>query len=122
MKGIIAVLYYYYKILSMEPKLKYARVFNFSAGPCQLPEEVLEEAHAQFFNVRGEGTSALEISHRSKTFVAIESDAKKDMRKFLGIPNDYEIIFFNGGAAAQNTAVPMNLMGAKKSANYLITG
>ncbi len=83
---------------------------------------MLEDAHAQFFNVRGEGTSALEMSHRSKTFVSIVNDAKADLRRFLGISKDYEVIFFNGGASAQNMAVPMNLMGSNKKANYLITG
>ena len=101
---------------------KYSRAFNFSPGPCQLPVEVVEEAHAQFFNVRGEGTSALEISHRSKCFTQIQNDAKDDLRKFLNIPSNYEILFLNGGASAQNMGVPMNMIGEKKRANYLITG
>ena len=104
-------------------KLKYDRAYNFSAGPCQLPIETLEEAHRQFFNVRGYGTSALEISHRSKTFLQIQKEAKDNLRAFLNIPSNYEIMFLNGGGYAQNQAVPMNLYNpSKKVANYLVTG
>ena len=98
-----------------------ARVYNFSAGPAVLPEEVLQEAADEMLDYRGCGISVMEMSHRSKDFEKILNDAKQDLTDLLAIPDDYEILFVQGGASQQFAAIPMNLM-KNRVADYIITG
>lgn len=98
------------------------RVFNFSAGPSMLPLSVLERAGSEITNYRGSGMSVMEMSHRSKVFDTIFQETKAKFRKALNIPQDYEILFLQGGASTQFSAVPLNLMGEKGKADYAVTG
>lgn len=98
-----------------------ARVYNFSAGPAVLPEEVLKEAAADMLDYKGCGMSVMEMSHRSKMFDDIIKTAEADIRKLMGIPDNYKVLFLQGGASQQFAAVPMNMMKNKK-AGYIITG
>jgi len=98
-----------------------ARVYNFSAGPAVLPEEVLQEAADEMLDYRGCGLSVMEMSHRSADFEKIIGDAKSDLTDLLGIPENYEVLFVQGGASQQFAAVPMNLM-KNKVADYIVTG
>jgi phosphoserine aminotransferase len=98
------------------------RIYNFSAGPAILPEEVLLEAQKELFSLPGVGMSILEISHRSKTFDAIHSEAKDGIKKLLNISDDYQILFLQGGASLQFSMVPLNLMPPKNKADYISTG
>ena len=98
------------------------RVYNFSAGPAILPEEVLLEAQKDLFALPGVGMSVLEISHRSKTFEKIFNDAVSGLRSLLNISNNYEILFLQGGASLQFSMVPLNLMPPKNKADYILTG
>ena len=97
------------------------RVYNFSAGPAVLPEEVLKEAANDMLSYKGCGMSVMEMSHRSKMFDNIIKEAEADLRKLLNIPDNYKVLFLQGGASQQFAAVPMNLMKNKK-ADYIITG
>ncbi|MEG2261424.1 MAG: 3-phosphoserine/phosphohydroxythreonine transaminase [Raoultibacter sp.] len=97
------------------------RVYNFSAGPAVLPEEVLAEAAAEMMDYRGCGMSVMEMSHRSKPFAEIIETAEADLRDLIGIPDNYRVLFLQGGASQQFAAVPMNLM-KNGVADYLITG
>ena len=97
------------------------RVYNFSAGPAVLPEEVLKTAAAEIMDYHGCGQSVMEMSHRSKVFQGIIDDAEADIRELMGIPDNYEVLFLQGGAYQQFAAVPMNLMKNGKAA-YIITG
>ena len=98
-----------------------SRVFNFSAGPAVLPVEVLEEAKNELLDFNGCGMSVMEMSHRSKAFEGILNEAIADLRELMSIPDNYKIIFVQGGASQQFAAVPMNLMRNKK-ADYILTG
>jgi phosphoserine aminotransferase len=98
------------------------RIYNFSAGPAVLPEEVLLEAQKDLFALPGVGMSIMEISHRSKTFDAIIAEAKSNLKKLLDIPDDYAILFLQGGASLQFSMVPLNLMPPKNKADYISTG
>jgi phosphoserine aminotransferase len=98
------------------------RIYNFSAGPAVLPEEVLLEAQKDLFALPGVGMSILEISHRSKTYDAIHQEAKEGLKKLLDIPDDYAILFLQGGASLQFSMVPLNLMPPKNKADYILTG
>src|SRR5580700_9941165 len=98
------------------------RVFNFSAGPSTLPEPVLEQAGAELLDWHGSGMSVMEMSHRGPEFMSIAADAEADLRELLAIPANYRILFLQGGAIAQNAAVPMNLLRGHKSADYVHTG
>lgn len=98
-----------------------SRVYNFSAGPAVLPEEVLKEAAAEMLDYRGTGMSVMEMSHRSKAFETIINDAEADIRELMGIPDNYKVLFLQGGAHLQFSMVPMNLM-KNKVADYIITG
>jgi phosphoserine aminotransferase len=98
------------------------RIYNFSAGPAAIPEEVLKEAQENLFSLPGVGMSVLEISHRSKTFDAIHAEASQNLRALLGISADYEILYLQGGASLQFSMVPLNLMPPKNKADYIITG
>ena len=98
-----------------------SRVYNFSAGPAVLPEEVLQEAANEMFDYRGSGMSVMEMSHRSKTYQAIIDEAEADLRDLLNIPDNYKVLFLQGGASQQFAMIPMNLM-KNKVADYIITG
>ena len=98
-----------------------SRVYNFSAGPAVLPESVLQEAAAEMLDYRGTGMSVMEMSHRSKTYQAIIDQAEADLRTLMGIPDNYKVLFMQGGASQQFAMVPMNLM-KTKVADYIITG
>lgn len=98
-----------------------SRVYNFSAGPAILPEEVLREAQAEMMDYRGTGMSVMEMSHRSKTFEAIIQEAEKDLRELMNIPEKYKVLFLQGGASLQFAMIPMNLM-RNKVADYIVTG
>ena len=98
------------------------RVYNFSAGPAILPEDVLKEAQENLFALPGVGMSILEISHRSKTFDKIIADAKADLRSLLDINDDYDILFLQGGASLQFSMTALNLMPPKNKADFIITG
>ena len=100
---------------------KMSRVYNFSAGPAVLPEDVLKEAAAEMLDYRGTGMSVMEMSHRSKAYDTIIKEAESDLRDLLHIPDNYKVLFLQGGASQQFAAVPMNLMKNKKAA-YIITG
>ncbi len=98
-----------------------SRVYNFSAGPAVLPEEVLREAAEEMMDYKGCGMSVMEMSHRSKVFDEIIKEAEADLRELMNIPDNYKVLFLQGGASQQFAAVPMNLMKNKK-AGYIITG
>lgn len=98
-----------------------SRIFNFSAGPAVLPEEVLKEAQAEMMDYKGSGMSVMEMSHRSKVFDEIIKEAEADIRELLNIPDNYKVLFLQGGASLQFAMVPMNLM-KNKVADYIITG
>lgn len=97
------------------------RVYNFSAGPAVLPEEVLKEAAAEMLDYQGTGMSVMEMSHRSKTFEGILNEAEQDLRDLMGIPDSYKVLFLQGGAHLQFAMIPMNLM-KNRSADYIVTG
>jgi phosphoserine aminotransferase len=98
------------------------KVFNFSAGPAVLPRPVLERAAAEMLDWRGSGMSVMEMSHRGKEFISIAAKAEADLRTLLAIPASYAVLFLQGGAIAENALIPLNLLGAKKSADYVNTG
>ncbi|MCM1048886.1 MAG: 3-phosphoserine/phosphohydroxythreonine transaminase [Clostridiales bacterium] len=98
-----------------------SRVYNFSAGPAVLPEEVLKEAAAEMLDYNGSGMSVMEMSHRSKTYDKIIKDAEADLRTLLNIPENYKVLFLQGGASLIFASVPMNLMKNRK-AGYILTG
>ena len=98
-----------------------ARIFNFSAGPAVMPEAVLAQARDELLDWQGSGMSVMEMSHRSKEFVAIAHAAEADLRSLLGVPSNYKVLFLQGGAQAQFALVPMNLLGDKTSADYIDT-
>ncbi len=97
------------------------RVYNFSAGPAVLPEEVLKEAAAEMLDYNGTGMSVMEMSHRSKAYQEIIDTAEKDLRDLMNIPDNYKVLFLQGGASQQFAMIPMNLMKNKK-AGYIVTG
>ena len=99
----------------------YNRVINFAAGPSTLPLEVLEEIREDLMNYKGTGMSVMEMSHRSKTYLSIFDDTKKTLRRVMSIPDDYEILFIQGGATEQFSAIPLNLLAGGKG-YYLVTG
>ena len=98
-----------------------SRVYNFSAGPAVLPEEVLKEAAAEMLDYRGTGMSVMEMSHRSKSYETIIEDAESDLRDLLHISENYKVLFLQGGGSTQFAMVPMNLM-KNRVADYIITG
>ncbi len=98
-----------------------SRVYNFSAGPAVLPEEVLQEAADEMLDYQGCGMSVMEMSHRSKVYDRIIKEAEADLRELMNIPDNYKVLFLQGGASQQFAAVPMNLMKNKK-AGYIVTG
>ncbi len=99
-----------------------SRVFNFSPGPSALPEAVLAQARDELLDWHSQGMSVMEMSHRSKAYVALAEQAEADLRELLAIPAGYRVLFLQGGATGQFAAVPLNLLGDKTSAVYLETG
>lgn len=98
-----------------------ARVYNFSAGPAVLPEEVLKEAAEEMLDYRGTGMSVMEMSHRSKAYETIIKEAEADLRELMNIPDNYKVLFLQGGASQQFAMIPMNLM-KNGVADYIVTG
>ncbi len=98
-----------------------SRVYNFSAGPAVLPEEVLKEAAEEMMDYRGTGMSVMEMSHRSKAYDTIIKEAEADLRELMNIPDNYKVLFLQGGASQQFAMLPMNLM-KNKVADYIVTG
>jgi phosphoserine aminotransferase len=103
-------------------KANMERVFNFSAGPAAIPLPVLERAREELINWRGSGMSVMEMSHRGKEFMAIAERAEADLRRLLDIPAGYRVLFLQGGATMQFSAVPFNLAGSGDKADYVVTG
>ena len=99
-----------------------ARIFNFSAGPAALPEPVLVQAAQEMLDFGGTGMSVMEMSHRSKAFIDIHARAEADLRALLAIPENYKVLFMQGGAAGQFGIIPMNFLGGKTGADYVNTG
>ena len=100
--------------------MKYGRTFNFSAGPAMMPEPVLEEIRDEMMNYRGSGMCVMEMSHRSKVFQQIADEAEADLRKLMHIPDNYKVLFIQGGGTVQFAMVAMNLM--KNTATSLTIG
>ncbi len=98
------------------------RVFNFAAGPATMPLEVLEEARAELSDWRGSGMSVMEVSHRSRAFIATAEEAERRLRGLLAIPENYRVLFLQGGATLQFAAIPLNLARADSKVDYLNTG
>ncbi len=98
------------------------RIYNFNPGPAALPLPVLQEAQKDLLNYKGEGISVLEMSHRSKTFDSIIKDAERLMKEIMGIPDNYKVLFMQGGATLQFAAVPLNLLAEGQFAEYVNTG
>ena len=98
-----------------------SRPFNFSAGPATLPEEVLQQAAAEMLDWHGSGMSVMEMSHRGKEFMSIYEDAESNIRELLEVPQEFSILFMQGGGIAENAIVPLNLSGGQK-ADYVVTG
>ncbi len=98
------------------------RVFNFSAGPAALPEEVLSQAADEMLDWHGSGMIVMEMSHRGREYMSIHEAALADLRELLAVPDNYRILFLQGGGLAENAIVPMNLLGTRKTADFVITG
>jgi len=99
-----------------------SRVYNFSAGPAMLPEPVLKQAQEELPDWHGVGASIMEMSHRGKEFVSVAAEAERDVRELLGVPNNYKVLFLQGGASTQFATIPMNLLRGKTTADYILTG
>ncbi len=99
-----------------------SRVFNFSAGPAMLPEAVLLKAQQEMLDWHGSGMSVMEMSHRGKEYISIAEKAEADLREVMNIPANYKVLFLQGGASSQFAAIPINLMGATRKADYVLTG
>lgn len=100
----------------------YGRVFNFSAGPAVLPFDVLEQAQDELLNWNGSGMSVMEMSHRGKEFDSIAKKAEADLRTLLSIPDNYKVLFLQGGASTQFAAIPLNLSAEGDTIDYIVTG
>jgi len=99
-----------------------SRIYNFSAGPAMLPEEVLQQAREEMLDWHGSGMSVMEMSHRGKEFMAIAAQTEADLRELLALPTNYKVLFLQGGASSQFAMVPLNLLRGKASADYVNTG
>ncbi len=99
-----------------------SRVFNFSAGPAMVPEEVIMHAREELHDWQGSGMSVMEMSHRGKEFMSIAAQAEADLRDIMSIPDNYKVLFLQGGASSQFAMVPINLARGKGKADYLVTG
>ena len=102
--------------------MKYGRTYNFSAGPATMPEPVLEEIRDEMMNYRGSGMCVMEMSHRSKVFQQIADEAEADLRELMNIPDNYKVLFIQGGATLQFSMIPMNLKTPNGKAVYIETG
>src|SRR4030065_1160327 len=99
-----------------------SRIFNFSAGPAVLPEEVLKQAASEMTDWRGSGMSVMEMSHRGKEYISIAKKAETNLREIMEIPDNYKVLFLHGGASSQFAMIPMNLLRGRKTADYINTG
>jgi len=99
-----------------------SRVYNFSAGPSAFPESVLQQAQQEMLDWRGSGMSVMEMSHRGKHFSMIAEELEKDLRELMAVPENYKVLFLQGGASAQFSLIPQNIMGSKTKACYIKTG
>jgi phosphoserine aminotransferase len=99
-----------------------ARIYNFSAGPAILPEDVLRTAQAELVDYQGSGMSIMEMSHRGKEYMAVQAEAEANLRALIGIPDDYAVLFLTGGASGQFAMVPMNLLGPDDTADFTHSG
>lgn len=99
-----------------------SRIYNFSAGPATLPEEVLEKVQQEMLEWQGTGASVMEVSHRGKPFMAASAKAEQDLRDLMGIPDNYKVLFLQGGATMQFSAIPLNLLRGNTKADYAHTG
>lgn len=99
-----------------------SRIYNFSAGPAVLPEECLEQARDDMLDYQGSGMSVMEMSHRGKVYSAIHEEAKQNIRDLMGLTDDYEVLFIQGGASLQFAMIPMNFLGEGKVADYVSAG
>ena len=106
----------------MHAKTSSERIYNFSAGPAILPIEVLKRAQSEMLSLNGIGMSVMEVSHRSEYFEPIIENARADMRELLNIPENYKILFLQGGASLQFSMIPLNFLPREKSADYVVTG
>jgi phosphoserine aminotransferase len=106
----------------MQTKTRAERIYNFSAGPAALPVEVLERAQSELLSLGGIGMSVMEISHRSKYFEPIIENARQGVRELLNVPENYQILFLQGGASLQFSMIPMNFLPPEQSADYVVTG
>ena len=97
-------------------------VYNFCAGPAMLPVDVMKKAQSEFLNFANTGSSVMELSHRSKEFIAVAEKAEADLRKLMAIPEHYKVLFCHGGGRGQFSAVALNLLGETKKADYIVTG
>ena len=97
-------------------------VYNFAPGPAMLPRPVMEKAQQEFLDWNGSGMSVMEVSHRSKEFIALAEESERDLREILSIPDNYKVLFLQGGATSQFAMVPMNLLQGGKTADYVLTG
>jgi phosphoserine aminotransferase len=98
------------------------KIYNFCAGPAMLPAAVMQQAQAEFLDWQGMGRSVMEISHRSKEYISLAETAEQDLRYLLSVPDNYKVLFAQGGGRGQFSAVPMNLRGTADSADFLLTG
>ena len=98
------------------------KIYNFSAGPAVLPEEVLRQAQTEMLDWHGSGMSVMEMSHRGPEYMAIHAQAEQDLRELLTIPENYKVLFLQGGATTQFAAIPMNLLRGEATADYVDTG
>ena len=96
--------------------------FNFCAGPAMLPVEVMQQAQQEFINWQQQGCSVMELSHRSKAFIQVAAQAEQDLRDLLAIPQNYKVLFMHGGGRGQFSAVPLNLLKAGQTADYIVSG
>ena len=99
-----------------------SRIYNFSAGPAMLPEEVLQQAREEMLEWQGSGMAVMEMSHRGKEFMSIAAQAEADLRELLAVPTNYKVLFLQGGASSQFAMVPLNLLQGKTGADYINTG
>ncbi len=101
---------------------KMTKIYNFCAGPAMLPVAVMQQAQAEFLDWQSMGRSVMEISHRSKEYIAMAETAEQDLRELLSIPDNYKVLFAQGGGRGQFSAVPMNLNGKGDSVDFLMSG
>lgn len=99
-----------------------SKIYNFCAGPAMLPEAVMQQAQSEFCNWQDSGVSVMEVSHRSPEYIALAKQAEQDLRELLSVPDNYKVLFCQGGGRGQFAAVPLNLLGDKLEADYILTG